>query len=50
MAIILLQSKLREHLIAAQDSVRFNPLCATCVAKVETIGGSPPQDEILFIV
>ena len=39
-----------EYLIDAQDSVRFYPLCATCVAKVETIGGPPPQDEILFIV
>jgi CRISPR-associated protein Cas2 len=48
--LILLQSKLDQHLIDAQDSVRFYPLCANCVAKVETIGGSPPQDEILFIV
>ena len=48
--LILLQSKLEQYLIDAQDSVRFYPLCATCVAKVETIGGPPPQDEILFIV
>jgi CRISPR-associated protein Cas2 len=48
--LILLQSKLDQYLIDAQDSVRFYPLCATCVAKVETIGGPPPQDEILFIV
>jgi CRISPR-associated protein Cas2 len=48
--LILLQSKLDHYLIDAQDSVRFYPLCANCVAKVETIGGPPPQDEILFIV
>src|SRR2546430_10223303 len=48
--LILLQSKLDKYLIDAQDSVRFYPLCATCVAKVETIGGPPPQDELLFIV
>ncbi len=33
-----------------EDSVRFYPLCANCVAKVETIGGPLPQDELLFIV
>ena len=48
--LLLLQSKLDKYLIDAQDSVRFYPLCANCVAKVETIGGPPPQDEILFVV
>ena len=48
--LILLQSKLGEHLINTEDSVRFYPLCANCVAKVQTIGGPPPQEEILFIV
>ena len=48
--LILLQSKLGEYLINTEDSVRFYPLCANCVAKVQTIGGPPPQDEILFIV
>ena len=47
---VLLRSKLAEHLEARQDSVRFYPLCANCVAKVETIGGPLPQDELLFIV
>ena len=47
---ILLQSKLGEYLINTEDSVRFYPLCANCVAKVQTIGGPPPQEEILFIV
>lgn len=48
--LILLQSKLRDHLVVTQDSVRFYPLCATCVEKVETIGGPPPQEMALFVV
>ena len=48
--VILLQSKLGEYLIEAQDSVRFYPLCANCVEKVETIGGPPPQDMLVFVV
>ena len=48
--LILLQSKLSEHLIAAQDSVRFSPLCATCGEKVETRGGQPPQDVLVVVV
>jgi CRISPR-associated protein Cas2 len=45
-----LRSKLSEHLVTKEDSVRFYPLCATCVSKVETIGGPPPADELLFLV
>jgi CRISPR-associated protein Cas2 len=48
--LILLQSKLDEYLVDTEDSVRFYPLCANCVAKVETIGDPPPRDELLFIV
>ncbi len=48
--LILLRSKLAEHLVAKEDSVRFYPLCASCVSKVETVGGPPPADQILFIV
>ena len=48
--VILLQSKLSEHLVTTQDSVRFYPLCASCVEKVETIGGPPPQDVLVFVV
>ena len=48
--VILLQSKLGEYLIEAQDSVRFYPLCANCVEKVETIGGPPPQEMLVFVV
>jgi len=48
--LILLRSKLKEHLVPRQDSVRFYPLCANCVSKVETVGGPPPADTVLFIV
>jgi len=33
-----------------EDSVRFYPLCANCVRKVETIGGPPPAEAVLFVV
>jgi hypothetical protein len=32
------------------DSVRFYPLCSNCVSKVETVGGLPPADDVLFLV
>jgi CRISPR-associated protein Cas2 len=47
---ILLQSKLDEYLIHKQDSVRFYPLCANCVEKVETIGGPLPKEESFYVV
>src|ERR1700726_1707673 len=47
--LILLRSQLKEYLIATQDSVRFYPLCANCVSKVETVGGPPPADDVLFV-
>jgi CRISPR-associated protein Cas2 len=45
-----LQAKLAQHLVVTQDSVRFYPLCATCVSRVETVGGPPPAEKVLFIV
>ena len=48
--LLLLQNKLAEHLVVREDSVRFYPLCATCVSKVETVGGPPPADTVLFVV
>jgi CRISPR-associated protein Cas2 len=48
--LILLRAKLAEHLVAKEDSVRFYPLCANCVSKVETVGGSPPTDDMLFLL
>jgi CRISPR-associated protein Cas2 len=48
--LVLLQAKLADHLVAREDSVRFYPLCANCVEKVETIGGPPPAEDLLFLV
>jgi CRISPR-associated protein Cas2 len=48
--LLLLQAKLIEHLVAEEDSVRFYPLCANCVSKVETVGGPLPTDETFLLV
>ena len=48
--LLILQSKLEERLIPAEDSVRFYPLCANCLERVETIGGPPPQEALVFVV
>jgi len=40
----------KKELVLLQDSVRFYPLCANCLEKVETVGGSPPTEDALFIV
>jgi CRISPR-associated protein Cas2 len=48
--LLLLTSKLADHLVAKEDSVRFYPLCANCVSKVETVGGTPPADDVLFVI
>lgn len=48
--LILLKAKLARHLDENHDSVRFYPLCAACVKAVETVGGSPPQEDLLFLV
>jgi CRISPR-associated protein Cas2 len=48
--LILLKSKLAKHVEDTQDSVRFYPLCAACLDKVETVGGQPPTEDVLFIV
>ena len=48
--LLTLQSKLDDYLIEAKDSVRFYPLCANCLEKVETIGGPPPEEALVFVV
>jgi CRISPR-associated protein Cas2 len=48
--LILLRAKLAQHLVEEADSVRFYPLCANCVSKVETVGGAQPSEESVFIV
>jgi CRISPR-associated protein Cas2 len=47
---ILLKAKLAKHIEDTQDSIRFYPLCANCLDRVETVGGQPPTEETLFIV
>ena len=48
--LVLLKSKLAKHVEDTQDSVRFYPMCAACLDKVETVGGEPPREDMLFIV
>ncbi len=48
--LVLLKSKLARHLNDVQDSIRFYPLCANCLDKVETVGGQPPTEDVLFVV
>jgi CRISPR-associated protein Cas2 len=48
--LVLLKAKLAKHIKETQDSVRFYPLCAACLDKVETVGGQPPTEDIVFIV
>ncbi len=48
--LVLLRAKLVEQLVPQEDSVRFYPLCASCVSKVETVGGPLPAEDQLFIL
>jgi len=45
----LLQSKLEKVLDAEKDSVRFYPLCASCLKNVETVGSEPPKEPKAYI-
>ena len=47
---VALRGKLDKLLEPEEDSVRFYPMCAACVAKVETIGSEKPAEESVFIV
>lgn len=48
--LVQLRAKLAKHLEDTQDSVRFYPLCANCVEKVETVGGSLPNEDKFYII
>jgi CRISPR-associated protein Cas2 len=48
--LVQLRAKLAKHLNDSQDSVRFYPLCAACLDKVETVGGQLPKEDIAFIL
>jgi CRISPR-associated protein Cas2 len=45
-----LRLRLDKILEESHDSVRFYPLCATCEAKVETVGSPLPSQPDLFLV
>lgn len=47
--LVALRGKL-DAVLEPEDSVRFYPLCATCVRKVETTGSPPPEEATVFIV
>lgn len=47
---VVLRSKLDRHLRPDQDSVRFYQICASCMAKTETIGSPKPGAETIFLV
>ena len=48
--LVALRGKLDKHLKREADSVRFYPLCAACVGRVETVGRAPPHEDALFVV
>jgi len=48
--LLTLRAKLDKILEPEEDSVRFYPLCAACVAKVETVGSEKPEEKQVFIV
>jgi len=48
--LVLLHERLREQIRPDEDSVRFYPLCQTCCAKVETVGGAKPAEPVTVII
>jgi CRISPR-associated protein Cas2 len=48
--LLALYGKLDKILEAGEDSVRFYPLCAACVSKVETVGSDRPAEKNVYIV
>ena len=48
--LIALRGKLDPLLEPGEDSVRFYPLCAMCLGKVETVGSEKPQEKSVYIV
>ncbi len=48
--LLLLQNRLVDYLRAEEDSVRFYPMCANCLSRVETVGGPPPEEDKVYII
>lgn len=47
---LMLRQMLDRHLNHERDSVRFYPLCAACIGRVETVGSDAPCEPELFVV
>ena len=47
---LMLQQRLERHLNQSEDSVRFYPMCVSCIGKIETVGGEKPKDDQVFVV
>lgn len=48
--LIELRAKLARHLREEHDSIRFYPLCRSCVGRVETVGSARPAEEQVFLL
>jgi CRISPR-associated protein Cas2 len=48
--LIQLKAKLAKHIDTQSDSLRFYPLCENCLDKVETVGGSQPAEDMVYII
>lgn len=48
--LVALRGKLDRLLKPQEDSVRFYPLCAACLSKVETVGSDKPAEERTYIL
>jgi len=47
--LVMLQNKLEKLISPKQDSLRFYPLCAACLKRVETVGSAPPQEPKIYL-
>jgi len=45
-----LRARLNRRLRPEEDSVRFYPLCQSCLGKVETVGSERPREEVAYFV
>ncbi|MGQ9683434.1 MAG: CRISPR-associated endonuclease Cas2 [Anaerolineae bacterium] len=48
--VVQLRGRLDKLLEPSEDSVRFYPLCAACVGKVQTVGSEAPHEDTVFFV
>ena len=48
--LIALHARIDALLEPDEDSVRFYPLCASCLDKVETIGSKKPEEQSVYIL